>query len=632
MDEFTKFLLHVDGSDGDTTFSDSSSQGHVVTTVGSVAVKDLALGGNFDLVANFPGSSNYLKIADSDDWDLDGASAWTIDYRVIHTQLSQTHHKHVCLGRYDKYGVYVGYNYNGYLWLWVGGQQLEGTYFPFTPTTGVEYHIAVVKSAGYIYVYINGVQVGSAQAYTGTINTQSYENRLGAAVHTTTESLIGYLSEVRISKGVARWTSNFDPPTEPYASSSTALELDTIVGDGGAVFSGSSVVSYSDVEDIHFTLIPSGGIVAGGSSLSDSFASLTELSFQPSGGALLGGASTLSYLAGDMRLDAISTGGGIVVGGSADIDYLAVENHLVDFVSSGGVIVGGASAGLSFAGDMVLVSAISKGGAIVGGSAETSFFTALTELSHVTAGGILFGGVSGLASSMLEDSTVTATTGIKTLRLYLSTANGKELYHVADITPGVMSYSIQSGDIDVGNILENHFVSAPPGCRIIAHYKGRVYVADNYGSVYYSNYLSPDQFNLKDNWLQFPDVVDIMIPVDGGIFFAYGNKTEFYAGTPDDGFNIIDKFDYGGIYGTGQNIKNSSNVAWQSQRGMIVGGPDGSAKNIQEQNVATEKAEYGATLIREQNGVKQFIANIKNPTTSQLAATSWIEAEIVRRS
>ena len=27
---------------------------------------------------------------------------------------------------------------------------------------------------------------------------------------------IGYIDELRISKGIARWTTDFDPPTGPY--------------------------------------------------------------------------------------------------------------------------------------------------------------------------------------------------------------------------------------------------------------------------------------------------------------------------------------------------------------------------------------------------------------------------------
>ena len=122
-----------------------------------------------------------------------------------------------------------------------------------------------------------------------------------------------------------------------------------------------------------------------------------------------------------------------------------------------------------------------------------------------------------------------------------------------------------------------------------------------------------------------------MEPVKNGIFFAYGNRTEFWAGNPEDGFEVIPKFEYGGVLGTGGPIPNSDNVAWQSQRGMVVGTPDGNCKNIQEENVAVESAVSGATLVREKDGIRQFIASLHQPTTSTMAASSWVDAEVIRR-
>lgn len=214
------------------------------------------------------------------------------------------------------------------------------------------------------------------------------------------------------------------------------------------------------------------------------------------------------------------------------------------------------------------------------------------------------------------------------VRLYMSTANGKEFYHVADTTAG--TYTITSGRYDEGSVFDNHFISPPPPARAICHYNGRSYVADAYGNVFYSKEFSFDQFDLRDN-LQFPKVVDIMLPVAGGIFFAYGNQTDFYGGNPEAGFNITAKFNYGGVFGTGKKIPNSDDACWQSQRGMVIGTADGQCKNIVEENVATDSAVSGATLIREQNGLRQFIASLQQPTISKLAATSWMEAEIIRR-
>ena len=218
---------------------------------------------------------------------------------------------------------------------------------------------------------------------------------------------------------------------------------------------------------------------------------------------------------------------------------------------------------------------------------------------------------------------------VSALRLYLSMPNGSELYHVADVTPGTTDYTITAGRYDDSNIFEHAHISPAPAGRIIRFHNGRAFVADSLGHVFYSDPLEFDHWS--GDYIYFPQINDVMEPVAGGIFFCYGDKTEFHSGDVEDGFTVIPLVNYGGIYGTGKSIPNSANVCWQSQRGMCVGAPDGSMKNIVEEHVAPDTGTSGATLIREQNGIRQFIASIQNPTISKLAATSFMEAEIIRR-
>ena len=226
---------------------------------------------------------------------------------------------------------------------------------------------------------------------------------------------------------------------------------------------------------------------------------------------------------------------------------------------------------------------------------------------------------------------------VSTLRIYLSTANGQVLYHVADTTAS--TYTISAGRYDGGNVCESLFIYPPPPGRIIRHYNGRMCIADSYKNVWFSESFSPDRFRLGSNYLIFPESVDVMEPVTEGIFFVYGDRTDFYGirmgvnplDGVEDGFHISRKFDYGGVYGTGRPVPNTETVCWQSQRGTIIGTPEGECKNIQENNVAVDSAVSGALLLREKDGIRQIIASLKQPTTPSLAATSWIDAEIVRR-
>ena len=209
--------------------------------------------------------------------------------------------------------------------------------------------------------------------------------------------------------------------------------------------------------------------------------------------------------------------------------------------------------------------------------------------------------------------------------------DGGVLYHVADVLPNTQAYQVVAGRYDDSIILDLAFVSPPPAGRIIRFSNGRAMVADA-DRVWYSDPYQYDHFRLGDNFIQFTDTVDLMEPVTGGVFFAYGDKTEFWAGDVTDAPQVVHLASYGAVYGTGKKIPKSQNVCWQSQRGMVVGMPDGQMKNMVEDNVAVDTALSGASLIREQDGLRQFIATLKTPTISTMAASSWFDAEIVRRA
>lgn len=80
-------------------------------------------------------------------------------------------------------------------------------------TTGVWTHVALVRSSGTTVIYINGVNSGSA-TFTTSLNGQ------GVAIGNEYSAASGngglYVDDLRITKGVARYTSNFTPPTQAF--------------------------------------------------------------------------------------------------------------------------------------------------------------------------------------------------------------------------------------------------------------------------------------------------------------------------------------------------------------------------------------------------------------------------------
>jgi len=84
-------------------------------------------------------------------------------------------------------------------------------------STGIWYHIAVCRSGSSTKMFINGTQTGST--YTDT-NNYGTSNPLGVGDYavplTGASTLNGYIDDLRITKGYARYTSNFTAPTSAF--------------------------------------------------------------------------------------------------------------------------------------------------------------------------------------------------------------------------------------------------------------------------------------------------------------------------------------------------------------------------------------------------------------------------------
>ena len=82
--------------------------------------------------------------------------------------------------------------------------------------TGSWVHLAIVRSSGSVKLYIDGTNEGSAWSTTGTFSGAVY---VGAEFFSGSVSVVanGYIDDLRITKGVARYTANTSPPTKAFA-------------------------------------------------------------------------------------------------------------------------------------------------------------------------------------------------------------------------------------------------------------------------------------------------------------------------------------------------------------------------------------------------------------------------------
>jgi len=85
-----------------------------------------------------------------------------------------------------------------------------------TLTNNTWNHVALVRSGSTIYFYINGIQSTNTLSYSGVVGITSYNGSIGRQTVTNNNYFTGLIDDLRITKGLARYTNNFTVPTGPH--------------------------------------------------------------------------------------------------------------------------------------------------------------------------------------------------------------------------------------------------------------------------------------------------------------------------------------------------------------------------------------------------------------------------------
>lgn len=212
-DAYTNLLLHMNGPDASTTFSDSGVTGHTVTAIGNAQIDTAQskFGGASGL---FDGTGDYLTVSDHDDWTF-GSGNWTIDAWVRFNVLNSNDQIILSVGDGVAAGLALFYRWDASAFmLTIDAGVTASLSWSWTPSTATWYHIALVRNGNTWTFYVDGTSKGN-QTYSGTLGNYT-AIKIGANTSGGGSYFNGWLDEVRISKGRARWTSNFTPPAQEY--------------------------------------------------------------------------------------------------------------------------------------------------------------------------------------------------------------------------------------------------------------------------------------------------------------------------------------------------------------------------------------------------------------------------------
>jgi hypothetical protein len=207
-------LLHFDSLNSSGSFIDNSSNNFAITSSGGagLSTSQYKFGG---ASAYFDGVGDYLTIPNNTVFNLSGGS-YTIEC-WIYPYGNYTTYNCIIAKRAvsTAWQIYLDLT-TGYLRFWNGTTDFNTS---VTPTTNTWNHIAVVYNSSTINLYLNGINRLSSSTVNSDVNaTIAIGNVIGNS-----EYFYGYMDELRITKGVARYTSNFTPQSFAFPNSAAQI-------------------------------------------------------------------------------------------------------------------------------------------------------------------------------------------------------------------------------------------------------------------------------------------------------------------------------------------------------------------------------------------------------------------------
>lgn len=226
IDSYAVLMLHCDGVDASTTFTDSASGVKTVSPHGDAQIDTAQskFGGASGL---FDGTGDYLTVPDSADWEM-GSGDFTYDFWVKQAANGSSQYfiyRNEAASGNDQFV----FNINASNLIGFSMQNATDTIASYQTTSAVMltdafHHLALVRSGSNIYIFVDGVSqsLTTSVAIGSTAMASGSGKNLNIAANTSSVGtpggfLNGWMDEIRITKGFARWTANFNVPIAAYS-------------------------------------------------------------------------------------------------------------------------------------------------------------------------------------------------------------------------------------------------------------------------------------------------------------------------------------------------------------------------------------------------------------------------------
>ena len=208
----TQILMKATGTGNNTTYDDKSTSNHTLTAYGQI--EQLAFSpyrpGGYSM--EFDGSDDYLEYPNHADFQF-GTGDFTVEAWVYPTVRpgGGVNNDMTVFGHFGSPTMFF-YLSNAQLTptLW-NGSTSHSSSLKCEPNQWT--HIAFVRQSSTLKTYVNGRLGGTTNSYTTNFNSSTAPST-GKSVSLGNRLFKGFIADLRVVKGTAVYTSEFDPPTE----------------------------------------------------------------------------------------------------------------------------------------------------------------------------------------------------------------------------------------------------------------------------------------------------------------------------------------------------------------------------------------------------------------------------------
>ncbi|MCG8637551.1 MAG: cohesin domain-containing protein [Desulfobacterales bacterium] len=331
-DSYTKLLIHSNATEGSQSFTDSSDKSHIITANGQVShSENEKVFGTTSIY--FDGASDFLELSNDEDWHF-GTQDFTIDFWYHPLKYDDLNEMLFEFGHRDVFQIYRARSglRGGMIEARINGTIHTSSYKP--DHIGTWKHFAFVRSGNSAHLFVNGEKLNT---FTLSNNESIMPSDLKIGLDDNgNSSFYGYLDEFRVSKGIARWTENFDPPTLQYAGPTITLEpdvttpvigdslcVDVNIADSTGLYSAAFDLTYNPAE-LQYQSSAEGNFFNADSGATFFEASL--LNGNPSSGVLVMGVSRVADIGEISGSGTIATACFTVTGGSGSDITIGLDN------------------------------------------------------------------------------------------------------------------------------------------------------------------------------------------------------------------------------------------------------------------------------------------------------------------